>query len=83
MTTPVSMDRFSKELEKLKVEMDAGKLKTGEYDQRLARIIQELRDQKLDADRATMNSTLDTLERRGTITPAVKSHLQSRLGLKS
>ena len=81
MATPVSIDRLVKELEKLKGEMDAGNLKSGEYDQRLARVIQELRDQKLDADRAQMNTTLDDLERRGTITPGVKAHLQSRFGL--
>ena len=81
MATPVSIDRLVKELEKLKTEMDAGALKSGEYDRRLARVIQELRDQKLDADRALMNTTLDDLERRGTITPGVKSHLQSRFGL--
>ncbi|MBI4499523.1 MAG: hypothetical protein HY700_00010 [Gemmatimonadetes bacterium] len=81
MATPVSIDRLVKELEKLKAEMDAGTLKSGDYDRRLARIIQELRDQKLDADRARVNSTLDDLERRGTITAGVKAHLQSRLGL--
>jgi hypothetical protein len=83
MDTPVSIDRLVTELEKLKTEMDAGHLKHGEYDQRLARIIQELRDQKLDADRTKVNATLDDLERRGTITAGVKTHLQSRLGLKA
>jgi hypothetical protein len=83
MAMPVSIDRLVQELEKLKTEMDAGRLKTGEYDQRLARIIGELRDQKLDADRAKVNATLDDLLRRGTITPAVKTHLLSRLGLAS
>jgi hypothetical protein len=82
MDTPVSIDRLVKELEKLKTEMDAGHLKHGEYDQRLARIIGELRDLKVDADRAKVNATLDDLERRGTITAGVKSHFQSRLGLK-
>src|SRR2546428_5141703 len=38
---PVSIERFLKELEKLKVDMDAGKLKSGAYDQRLPRVLQE------------------------------------------
>ena len=81
MATPVTLDRFVQEMEKLKAEMDSGKLKSGDYDRRLARIIQELRDQKLDADRAKVKATLDGLLRNGTITPAVKTHMESRLGL--
>ena len=77
----VSIDRLVQELEKLKKEMDAGTLKHSEYDQRLARIIGELKDQKLDADRAKITATLDDLLRRGVITPSVKEHLTKRLGL--
>jgi hypothetical protein len=54
MTNPVSMERFVQALEKLKTEMDAGALRHGEYDQRLARAIQELRERGLDADRSMM-----------------------------
>ena len=81
MADVVSMQALVKKLEQLKSEMDAGKLKHGEYDQRLARMIGELRDLKVDADRAKMNSTLDDVLRRGVITPAVKAHLEKRLGL--
>jgi len=77
----VSVDRLTQELEKLKAEMDAGKLKHGEYDQRLARIIQELRQQGLDADRSRITAAIDDALKRGVITPAVKDHLQKRLGL--
>ena len=77
----VSVDRLTQELEKLKAEMDAGKLKHGEYDQRLARIIQELRQQGLDADRPRITAAIDDALKRGVITPAVKDHLQKRLGL--
>jgi len=48
----VSIERFVQELEKLKVEMDAGRLKHGDYDQRLARIIQEMRGVGIESDRA-------------------------------
>lgn len=77
----VQIDRLVQELEKLKKEMDAGALEHGEYDQRLARIIGELKDQKLDADRPKVIAMLDDLLRRGVITPAVKDHLIKRLGL--
>ena len=77
----VSVDRLTQELEKLKAEMDAGNLKHGEYDQRLARIIQELRQQGLDADRSRITAAIDDALQRGVITPAVKDHLRKRLGL--
>ncbi|MGH7699971.1 MAG: hypothetical protein ACREMJ_05575 [Gemmatimonadales bacterium] len=78
---PVSIERFVAELEKLKAEMDAGKLKHSEYDQRLARIIAELRERKVDADRPVITKTLDELLGRGVITPSVKAHVTKRLGL--
>src|SRR5439155_672442 len=49
---PVTIARFVQELEKLKQVSDAEKLKPQEYDSRLARIIQELREKGIDADRA-------------------------------
>lgn len=78
---PVSIERFVAELEKLKGEMDAGKLKHSEYDQRLARIIAELRERKVDADRPLITKRLDELLGRGVITPSVKAHVTKRLGL--
>ena len=77
----VAVERLIKELEKLKQEMDAGQLRSGEYDQRLARVLQELRERKLDADRKALTSALDDAVARGVITPAVKTHLFARLGL--
>ncbi len=81
MSETISIKQLVKVLEELKVEMDAGRLKTGEYDQRLARTIGELRDAKLDADRATIQATLNGLAARGVIPPSVQKHLESRLGL--
>jgi hypothetical protein len=77
----VSVERLVHELEKLKQEMDAGRLKSGEYDQRLARVIQELRERGLDADRARITAGLDDALRRGIITAAGREHLGHRLGL--
>ena len=83
MATPVSIDRFKQELEKLKSEMDAGNLKHSEYDQRLARVLQELRERGVDGDRANVTAALDDLSKRGIITPGVREHLELRLGLRS
>ncbi len=82
MAEPISVERFVQELERLKQEMDAGRLKHSEYDQRLARVIQELRDRKLDADRPKISGAIEDALKRGIITPAVKDHLEKRLGLK-
>ena len=41
---PIKTERLVKELEKLKLEMDGGQLGHGEYDQRLSRVIKELRE---------------------------------------
>jgi hypothetical protein len=78
---PVSVQRLVQELEHLKREMDAGALKAGEYDQRLARVIGELRERKLDSGRPAIAAALDDALARGVITPAVKAHLEKRLGL--
>ncbi len=79
--TTITIERFVQELEKLKVEMDAGSLRHSEYDQRLARVISELRQRKLDADRPKITAAIDAALERGVITPSVKDHLEKRLGL--
>jgi len=82
MAEPISVQRFVQELEKLKQEMDAGRLKHSEYDQRLARVIQELRERKVDAERPKITGAIEDALKRGIITPGVKDHLEKRLGLK-
>src|SRR2546425_8047859 len=66
----VSVERLVQELEKLKQQMDAGALKAGDYDQRLARVIRELRERKLDADRPAIAAGLADALRRGGLPPA-------------
>ena len=82
MADAISVEQFIQQLETLKQEMDAGKLKHGDYDTRLARVIQELRDRKLEADRPKISAAIEDALRRGIITPGVKDHLEKRLGLK-
>jgi len=81
MADAITVERFVEQMEKLHAEMTAGNLKSGEYDQRLSRVIQELRDRGIDADRAKITATLDGLLSKGVITPSVKEHLENRLGL--
>jgi hypothetical protein len=78
---PVTLQRFVKELAKLKQEVDAGKLKSQDYDARLARVIRELREQGLDADRAATTAALADALKQGVITATVEAHLRQRLGL--
>ncbi len=78
---PISVQHLTTKLEELKAEMDAGNLRHGEYDQRLARLIGELRDRKVQEDRADVVAILEDLLSKGTITPAVKTHMVARLGL--
>lgn len=77
----ISVERLVQELEKLKAEMDAGNLRSGEYDQRLARVIQELRDRGIEANRAEITAAVADALSRGVITPGVKAHLEKRLGI--
>ncbi|HYL20527.1 MAG TPA: hypothetical protein VEU74_02110 [Gemmatimonadales bacterium] len=77
----VTLERLVRELDKLKQEVDTGKLQARDYDGRLARVIGELRQQGLDADRAATTAALADAVKRGIITPAVEAHLQRRLGL--
>jgi hypothetical protein len=81
MPERITLDHFKKKMEELHAEMTSGSFKHGEYDQRLARIIKELRDRKLDADRGQITETLNDLQTRGVITPSVRGHLEGRLGL--
>jgi hypothetical protein len=78
---PVTLQRFMHELDKLKQETHAGSLQSHDYDARLARIIRELRERGLDADRAAATAALADALLRGVITGPVEAHLQTRLGL--
>jgi hypothetical protein len=81
MADPITLDHLVRKLEDLNDLMRRGQLKHGEYDQRLARLISELRERRLDAERPDIAKTFDELVERGVITPAVRSHMESRLGL--
>ena len=81
MAAPISTERFVKELEKLRTEMESGELQHSEYDQKLARVVRELRERGLEGDRAEINAALDDCQKRGVIPQSVRDHLEKRLGL--
>jgi hypothetical protein len=82
MASPISLERFLEELEKLHAGMVNGEFKSGEYDQRLARTMQELRERGIDGDREAVTAMLDGALECGTITDSVRDHLQKRFGLE-
>ena len=79
--TPITLQRFVEELDKMKQEADAGTLKLQDYDGRLARMLRELRERGFDPDRAAATAALADALQRGVITAPVKEHLQNRLRL--
>ena len=81
MPEPITVQRLISELEGLKREVDAGGLRSGEYDQRLARLIGELRERRIYADRNQLQGALDDAHNRGIITASAKLHIEKRLGL--
>jgi len=81
MSDEIKLDHLTRKLEELNTLMRSGQLKHGEYDQRLARLIGELRERKLAAERPAIAATFDDLVGRGVITPAVRAHIESKLGL--
>jgi hypothetical protein len=79
--SPITIQRFVLELDKLKREVDAGTLHAEDYDGRLARIIRELRERGLDADRAAATAALADAVTRGVISSPMNVDIQQRLGL--
>jgi hypothetical protein len=76
---PVSVQRLVQKLEKVKQQMDAA-LQASDYDQRLARVIRERLERKLEADRLAIAAALAAALRRDVITLAVRVHTEKRLG---
>src|SRR5204862_786977 len=55
---PITLQRLVKQLDKLKPEADAARLKTHDYARRFARMIRKLRTRGLDAGRAAATAAL-------------------------
>ena len=77
---PITLQRLIKQLDKLKPEADATRLKSPDYARRLARMIRQLRERGLDADRAAATAALAEALKRGAITAPVEANLHQRPG---
>ena len=77
----ITLQRLVKQLDKLKPEANAARLKTRDYARRLARMIRQLRERGLDADRAAATVALAEALERGAITAPVKANPHERPGL--
>ena len=78
---PITLQRLVKQLDKLKPEADAARLKTHDYARRLARMIRQLRERGLDADRAAATVALAEALQRGAITAPMEANPHKRPGL--
>ena len=78
---PITLQRLVKELDKLKPQADAARLKSHDYARWLARMIRRLRERGLDADRAAATAALAEALKRGAITAQVNANLHQRPGL--
>ena len=81
MAAPITIERFITELEKMSTQMHGTGMGSGEYDRKLARVIGELRERGVEGDRTEITAALDAAQEKGVITPAVREHLNNRLGL--
>ena len=70
---PITLQRLIKQLDKLKPEADAARLRTHDYARWLARMIRRLRERSLDADRAAATVALAEALKRGAIPAPMKA----------
>ncbi len=77
---PISPQRVAEELKKLAADRNAG-ASPDIYEQRFARMIGELRDRRIDGDRATVLAVLQPLKDDGTVSENYWFHLLDSLGL--
>ena len=78
---PITLKRLVKQLDKLKPEANAARLKTRAYARRLARMIRQLRERGLHADRAAATAALVEALKRGAITASMEANPHKRRGL--
>jgi hypothetical protein len=81
--TPIKPARIAQELSKLSHARRAGELNPTAYDQKFARIIQELRDRRVDGTREEVVAALKPLLDAGDITEKEQFRLLAQLGMRS
>ena len=75
---PITLQRLITQLDKLKPEADAARLKTHDYARWLTRMIRRLGERSLDADRAAATVALAEALRRGAIMAPMEAHARRR-----
>ena len=78
---PIKPARVAQEITKLSTMRRNGELTADNYDQKFARMIQELRERRIEGGRPEINAALQPLVTEGTITAAEFARLTKQLGL--
>ncbi len=78
---PISPARVAQEISKLSAMKRNGELTTDLYDQKFARMIQELRARRIEGTRAEIMATLTPLTTSGAVTAQELQRLIQQLGL--
>ncbi|HEY7682929.1 MAG TPA: hypothetical protein VH879_09825 [Gemmatimonadales bacterium] len=80
--TPIKPARIAQEIAKLSAARRNGEVKADEYDQRFARMIQELRGRRVDGGREEVQAALKPLLDAGDITEKEHFRLLAQLGMR-
>lgn len=80
--TPIKPARIAQEIAKLSAARRHGEIKNDEYDQRFARVIQELRGRRVDGSREDIQAALKPLIDAGDITEKEAFRLVAQLGMR-
>jgi hypothetical protein len=79
--TPIKPARIAQEIAKLSAARRSAEIKADEYDQRFARMIQELRGRRIDGGREDIEAALKPLLDGGDITEKEHFRLLAQLGM--
>jgi hypothetical protein len=78
---PVTPARVAEELKKLSTQRASGTLDADEYEHRFARMITELRERRIDGNRAEILAALTPLVEQGTVSAKDWARFTKQLGL--
>jgi hypothetical protein len=79
--TPIKPERIAQELAKFHADRQSGKFRTDVLDQKFARIIQELRDRRVDGTREEMLAALKPLVESGAVSKGEHDRLLTQIGM--
>ncbi len=80
--TPIKPARVAQEIAKISAARRSGEIKADMYDQRFARVIQELRGRQIDGSREEIVAALKPLLDAGDITEKEHFRLLAQLGMR-